>query len=102
MAKEQYRVDLDALDQVVRELNEILRDMGGPKHRAENNTYLAPGALGVNFSEQQELYDAHGTMVAHLQHDAIGPLEKLIDDFGQKTKQVKEAYDDAEAENSVT
>jgi hypothetical protein len=101
MAKEQYRVDLDALDQVVRELNEILRDMGGPKRTAENNTYLAPGALGVNFSEQQELYDAHDKMVDHLKHDVIGPLEKLIDDFGQKTKKVKEAYDDAEAENAV-
>ncbi|MFF4951734.1 hypothetical protein ACWC2K_08070 [Streptomyces chattanoogensis] len=101
MAKEEYRVDLDALDQVVRELNEILRDMGGPRQKAENNTYLAPGDLGSGFSEQEELYAAHDKMVDHLQHDVIGPLEKLIDDFGQKTKKVKESYDDAEAENAV-
>ncbi|AJT65026.1 hypothetical protein [Streptomyces chattanoogensis] len=101
MAKEEYRVDLDALDQVVRELNEILRDMGGPRQKAENNTYLAPGALGENFSEQKELYDAHDEMVDHLKHDVIGPLEKLIDDFGQKTKKVKEAYDDSEIANTM-
>ncbi|MFG2192547.1 hypothetical protein [Streptomyces sp. NPDC048639] len=101
MAKEEYGVDLDALDQVMKELNQVLKDMGGPKDKAKNSTYLPNGALGNNFDEQKELQAAHESMKTFIEKNILGLIEGLVDDFGKKTKKVKEAYDDAEAKNSM-
>ena len=45
----EYNVDLDALDQVVKELNAVLSDMGTRTSTAEHSTYLAEGHPGEEF-----------------------------------------------------
>lgn len=99
--KGSYKVDLDALDQVVKELNQVLKDMGGPKQKAANNTYLPPGVLGKGFPEQDQLRAAHAKMQDFIEKNVIDLIEDLVDDFGEKSKKTKEAYDDAEADNKL-
>ncbi|AIA06255.1 hypothetical protein ACWEQ8_16665 [Streptomyces noursei] len=101
MANEQYGVDLDALDQLVKELNQILKDMGGPNNRAKNQTYLPPKALGNSFGEQKDLHNAHTEMQQYIQEKIVKKITDLIDEFGQKSKKTKEAYDDAEQRNKM-
>lgn len=100
MAKE-YRVDLDALDQVVKELNGVLKDMGGRKDNAKNRTYLPAGALGKNFTERDKMHQSHDEMKKYIEDKIVTLIEKLVDDFGQKTRKTKEAYDDAEQKNKM-
>lgn len=99
--KGSYKVDLDALDQVIKELNQVLKDMGGPRQKAANNTYLTPGILGKGFPEEGELRAAHGEMKNFIETNIITLIENLVDDFGKKSKKAKEAYDDAEADNKL-
>ncbi|MFI5657852.1 hypothetical protein [Streptomyces sp. NPDC051684] len=96
-----YEVDLDALDQVVKELNQVLSDMSGPKDKAKYGTYLPNGSLGNGFTEAQELYDAHGEMKQKIEVDMIAKIEKLVDKFGKKADKARGVYQDAEAENAV-
>jgi hypothetical protein len=104
MAKEEYGVDLDALDQVVKELNAVLSEMGGPGGpctKTYEATYLPPKALGNGFSEQKELHEAHDTMKSFIEKNIVDLIQDLIDDFGKKSKKVKEAYDDVEKDNAL-
>ncbi|MFF2812000.1 hypothetical protein ACFVT2_33470 [Streptomyces sp. NPDC058000] len=101
MANEQYGVDLDALDQLVKELNQILKDMGGPNNRAKNQTYLPDKSLGNSFKELNELHDAHTEMQQYIQEKIVKKITDLIDEFGKKSKKTKEAYDDAEQRNKM-
>lgn len=101
MGKE-YGVDLDALDQLVKELNQVLKDMGGPKDKAKNQTYLADGALGKGFDERAKMHNAHNEMKDYIQTQIVDKIEGLIDDFGKKSKQTKDAYTDAEHDNKMT
>ena len=96
-----YEVDLDALDQVVKELNQVLADMGGPKRKAAHATYVPDGALG-NFDEARDLYRAHADMKNRIEKEMIEKIENLIDKFGKKAKKAHGVYQDAEAENSNT
>ncbi|MET8475312.1 hypothetical protein ABZY90_14220 [Streptomyces sp. NPDC006422] len=95
-----YKVDLDALDQVIKELNQVLKDMGGPKRKAAYSTYVPKDALG-DFDEARDLANAHDEMKTRIEQDMIGKIEKLIDKFGQKTRKAHGQYQDAEADNSV-
>ncbi|MEB8342649.1 hypothetical protein [Streptomyces endophyticus] len=95
-----YEVDLDALDQVVKELNQVLKDMGGPKRKAAHSTYVPSAALG-DFDEARKLATAHDDMKTRIEKDMIEKIENLIDKFGQKTRKAHGAYQDAEADNSV-
>ncbi|MFD8565994.1 hypothetical protein [Streptomyces sp. NPDC059639] len=97
-----YEVDLDALDQVVKELNQVLADMDGPKQKAKYGTDVPNGALGKNFSEAQELYDAHEKMKSKIQTEMIDKIEALVDKFGKKAQKAHGVYQDAEAENTIT
>ena len=99
--KGSYKVDLDALDQVVKDLNAVLKDMGGPKNKAANNTSLSGGVLGKNFAEQTSLHDAHEKMTDFINEHVIDLIEELVDDFGKRSKKAKEAYDDAEANSKM-
>jgi hypothetical protein len=101
MAKEQYGVDLSALEEVVKELNGVLKDMGGPKRKAEHNTYIPKGALGNGFSEESEIYNAHAETKAYIHDEILKDIEDLIDDFGKRTEKTRGAYDDAEHDSSV-
>lgn len=95
-----YEVDLDALDQVVKELNQVLADMGGPKRKAAYSTYVPNDALG-DFDEARKLANAHDVMKHRIENDMIDKIEKLIDKFGQKTRKAHGKYQDAEADNTV-
>lgn len=99
--KGSYKVDLDALDQVVKELNQVLKDMGGPRKDIADGTYLPDGVLGKGFAEQGDLRQAHEKMKNFINVNIIDLIEDLIDDFGKKSKKAKEAYDDAEADNKL-
>ncbi|WP_425828861.1 hypothetical protein [Streptomyces fractus] len=101
MADGGYEVDLDALDQVVKELNQVLADMSGPKDKAKYGTYIPEGALGVDFSEASDLYNAHGDMKQKIEVEMIAKIEKLVDKFGKKTDTARGKYQDAEADNAV-
>ncbi|ARF57723.1 hypothetical protein [Streptomyces gilvosporeus] len=100
MGKE-YGVDLDALDQVVKELNQVLKDMGGPKDKAKNQTFLPDGALGKGFEERDRMHNAHNQMKDYIEQNIVGLIESMIDDFGKKSKQTKDHYEDAEHENTM-
>jgi predicted secreted protein len=100
MAKE-YRVDLDALDQVVKELNGVLKDMNGTKGKAGSGTYLPSSALGKKYREHEMLHKAHTDMKTFIENEIVAKIEKLVDDFGKKSKKTKEAYDDAEHQNKI-
>ncbi|WP_306324342.1 MULTISPECIES: hypothetical protein [unclassified Streptomyces] len=101
MADGGYEVDLDALDQVVKELNQVLKDMDGPESKAKYGTYVPDGALGVDFSEARELYRAHGKMKDRIEKDMIAKIKDLIEKFGHKTSKAHGQYQNAEADNSV-
>ncbi|MEW9517188.1 hypothetical protein [Streptomyces tubercidicus] len=100
MAKE-YRVDLDALDQVVKELNGVLKDMTVTKGKSESGTYLELSALGKKYEERDMLHKAHEDMKKFIDGEIVAKIEKLVDEFGKKSKKTKEAYDDAEHENKI-
>ncbi|UQA92770.1 hypothetical protein [Streptomyces halobius] len=96
----EYGVDLDALDQVVKELNEVLKQMGDETSTAESSTYLPQGSLGDGFSEVSELYGAHAKVKADINR-LMKRVEGLVDTFGKKSAKVRDAYQDAEAENTM-
>ncbi|MFG2864642.1 hypothetical protein [Streptomyces sioyaensis] len=96
----EYGVDLDALDQVVKELNEVLKDMGNSKSTAKHSTYLAKGTLGHKFKEAEQLYQAHDAMKGSIE-GLMHMVEGLVDQFGKKSSKVRGAYQDAEADNSM-
>ncbi|MGD3107986.1 hypothetical protein [Streptomyces sp. YGL11-2] len=100
MASNEYGVDLDALDQVIKELNHVLKEMGDSKSTAANSTYLPKGSLGEGFKEEAQLYGAHDKMKADIEK-MMQKVETLVDTFGKKSSKVRGAYQDAEAENSV-
>ncbi|GAA2652221.1 MULTISPECIES: hypothetical protein [Streptomyces] len=101
MASKEYGVDLDALDQLVKELNQVLKDMGGPKDKAKNQTYLPEGALGKGFDERGKLHNAHNEMKDFIQNQIVDKIEGLVDDFGKKSQKTKDAYADAEHDNTM-
>ncbi|MBU7596073.1 hypothetical protein JGS22_000100 [Streptomyces sp. P38-E01] len=100
MSGDQYGVDLDALDQVVKELNQVIKDMGGPKSKAKDSTYLKPGSLGKGFKEESDLRDAHSEVKRDIE-TIVDKIEDLVDDFGKKSNQTMGAYQNAEADNKV-
>ncbi|WP_329145812.1 hypothetical protein OIU91_12655 [Streptomyces sp. NBC_01456] len=99
--KGEYGVDLDALDQVVKELNHVLQMMGDSTSTAKSSTYLAKGTLGQGFTEESQLYQAHGAMKGDIEQ-LMEMVEGLIDRFGKKSSKVRGAYQDAEADNTVS
>lgn len=100
MSGDQYGVDLDALDQVVKELNQVIKDMGGPSRRAKNSTYLKSGSLGAGFREEQELRSSHEEVKKQIE-ELVDNIEALVDDFGKKSNKTMGAYQNAEADNKV-
>jgi hypothetical protein len=99
MAGDGYKVDLSALDQVIRKLNGVIGDLGKANADTKHNTYLPKGALGSGFDEAEELSRAHDEMKTHLE-EVVDHLESVMDDFGTKTKKAHGAYQDAEADTA--
>jgi hypothetical protein len=90
-----YKVDLSALDEVIKKLNRVVDDMGGPHTCAKYETYLPPGWLGKGFSEEDGLRGAHSEMKGKIE-GYIKQLQGLINQFSSNTSQVRRNYDDQE------
>jgi hypothetical protein len=99
--KGQYRVDLSALENVITQLNGVLKDLGNANSDAKYKTALAPSALGadangVTFVEARKLTNAHQDMKLHIE-EVVGHLNEVVDDFGKKTKSAHGSYQDQDA-----
>jgi len=90
-----YKVDLSALDEVIKKLNRVVDDMGGPHTTAKYETYLPAGWLGKGFSEENEFRGAHDG-VKRVVERYIKQLQNLINQFSSNASQVRRNYDDQE------
>ncbi|AZS74447.1 hypothetical protein DDE74_28980 [Streptomyces lydicus] len=100
MANDSYRVDLDRLDEVVKKLNNVLKDMQSASGKAKSGTHLPDGALGKGFEEERELRQTHGEMKEFIEKYVLNKLEGLIDDLQKKTTRTHGAYQDQEQSTS--
>ncbi|MGP4013831.1 hypothetical protein [Streptomyces sp. 4N124] len=94
------RVDLSALDEVIRKLWTLLDDMDKAGQTSRYNTEIPMDAFGNSclFLEAGELHEAHKNMKTDLEN-AIKGLHGLIDKFGTSTSKVKDKYTEQEYAN---
>ncbi|MCK7623002.1 hypothetical protein MUU72_07800 [Streptomyces sp. RS10V-4] len=92
---EQFRVDLEELDNVVRQLRHVQRDMDEPSQTVKYGTTIPKAAFGVGFTEARKLAGAHDGMQAYMT-EVLGALQQLIATFGEKTEASRGAYEDQE------
>ncbi|MFJ6750839.1 MULTISPECIES: hypothetical protein [unclassified Streptomyces] len=97
---DEYRVDLDRLDDVVRKLNGVLNDMQCTKGKAKNSTYLPVGALGKKFDEEDELRQKHEALKDYIENKVLEKLESFIKDLTAKTAATHGRYQDREQETA--
>lgn len=100
MANDSYRVDLDRLDDVVKKLNNVLKDMQSASGKAKSGTHLPEGSLGKGFEEEGELRQTHNEMKTFIETHVLHKLENLIDDLQKKTSRTHGAYQDQEQSTS--
>ncbi|MFF8903164.1 hypothetical protein ACF082_37535 [Streptomyces lydicus] len=100
MANDSYRVDLDRLDEVVKKLNNVLKDMQSTSGKAKSGTHLPEGSLGKGFEEEGELRKTHSDMKDFIEKQVLKKLEDLIDDLQKKTSRTHGAYQDQEQSTS--
>ncbi|MFE3884345.1 hypothetical protein ACWIG5_30185 [Streptomyces lydicus] len=96
MANDSYRVDLDRLDEVVKKLNNVLKEMQSASGKAKSGTHLPAGSLGKGFEEENELRQTHDKMKEFIETYVLKKLEDLIDDLQKKTTKAHGAYQDQE------
>ncbi|MFB6441395.1 hypothetical protein ACFCVY_32250 [Streptomyces sp. NPDC056411] len=99
---EQYRVDLSALEDTIRKLNGILKDLGNANADTRYKTSLPASALGADapgasFLEARKLTNAHTDMKRHIE-EIVQHLHDVTDEFGTKTRKVHGNYQNQEAE----
>jgi hypothetical protein len=94
-----YKVDLSALDEVIKKLNNIVDDMDGSKNKAKYETNIPAHWLGVNFVEATELHSAHDETKGNIEA-FIDQLQQLIVKYSSDTAQVRRNYDDQEQRTS--
>jgi hypothetical protein len=94
------RVDLSALDEVIRKLWTLLDDMDKAGQTSRYNTEITMAAFGNNctFLEAGDLHAAHHEAKTQLE-SAIEGLHGLIDKFGKSTSKVKDKYTEQEYAN---
>ncbi|MEV0370399.1 hypothetical protein AB0I10_11305 [Streptomyces sp. NPDC050636] len=97
---DEYKVDLDRLDEVVRKLNGITNDMQCTKGKATSNTYLPRGALGEKFDEEDELRQKHEALKDYIENQILKKLESFIKDLTKKTAATHGRYQDKEQETA--
>ncbi|MFJ9727817.1 hypothetical protein ACIRP3_34190 [Streptomyces sp. NPDC101209] len=94
------RVDLSALDEVIRKLNGLLSDMDKANTKAKYETDIPSNAFGsAKFLESNELHSAHQKQKTRIEN-MIRDLHKLIDDFGTSTSKVRDKYSNQEHANA--
>jgi hypothetical protein len=93
------RVDLSALDEVIRRLWRLLDDMDKAGTTSKYDTEIPIDAFGqaCYFREAADLHAAQGDMKIRIEK-IIKQLHLLIDDFSTKTSQVRDKYNDKEHE----
>ncbi|PNE38668.1 MULTISPECIES: hypothetical protein [Streptomyces] len=102
---DQYRVDLSALEETMRKLNGILKDLGSAHSDARYKTSLSQNALGAdaggaNFMEARRLTEAHTDMKNSIE-SIVGHLHDVTNEFGTKTKKVHGNYQNQEADTAA-
>ncbi|MFI9047768.1 hypothetical protein [Streptomyces sp. NPDC053427] len=100
MAKH-FKVDLDELDGVVRQLRRLQGDMDETGQKVEYGTNIPKSAFGVNFGEAEELSHAHDQMQTYLK-DVVKALQGLTLKFGEKTDASRGAYEDQDHATKVS
>ncbi|MFI1199843.1 hypothetical protein ACH4VR_10350 [Streptomyces sp. NPDC020883] len=101
---DQYRVDLSALEDTIRKLNGILKDLGNAHSDARYKTSLSRNALGADvgghqFVESGKLNEAH-TQMKNAIESIVEHLHDVTNEFGTKTKKVHGNYQNQEAETA--
>ncbi|MER6015669.1 hypothetical protein [Streptomyces bluensis] len=93
------RVDLSALDEVIRRLWRLLDDMDKAGTTSRYDTEIPMDAFGQScwFTEARDLHGAQADMKAKIE-GIIKKLHELIDDFGTKTSKVRDKYNNEEHE----
>jgi hypothetical protein len=97
------RVDLSAVDEVIRKLWTLLDDMDKAGTTSKYDTEISTDALGqvsqhsCRFVEAQHLHAAHTDMKNTIE-GIINHLHGLIDDFSTKTSKVRDRYNNKEHE----
>ncbi|MEU2785017.1 MULTISPECIES: hypothetical protein [Streptomyces] len=94
------RVDLSALDEVIRKLWTLLDDMDKAGQTSRYNTEIPMDAFGNSclFLEAGDLHAAHKNMKNDLEK-VIQGLHGLIEKFGTSTSKVKDKYTEQEYAN---
>jgi hypothetical protein len=98
---EQFKVDLDELDGVVRRLRRLQGDMDDPSQKVTYNTTIPQSAFGAGFLEAGDLATAHDGMQRYMS-EIIKALQDLIRTFGEKTEASRGAYEDQEHNTKVS
>lgn len=103
---EQYRVDLSALEDTIRKLNGILKDLGNANADTKYKTSLSANALGADvgnhkFLEARKLTQAHTEMKTHIE-EIVQHLNDVMDKFGNNTRAVHGNYQNQEAETAAS
>ncbi|WP_030953860.1 hypothetical protein [Streptomyces sp. NRRL S-481] len=97
------RVDLSALDEVIRRLWRLLDDMDKAGTTSRYDTEIPANAFGqvtdesCRFKEAEALHRAQSEMKTKIE-GIIKNLHGLIDDFSTKTSKVRDRYNDEEHE----
>ena len=95
-----YKVDLSALDEVIKKLNQVHDDIGGgPKSKAKYETHIPAHWLGKDFAEAIDLHKAHDATKQNIEA-FIDSLQYLIAHYSSNTEQVRRNYDDQEQRSS--
>ncbi|KIZ14487.1 hypothetical protein [Streptomyces natalensis] len=96
-----FRVDLDELDGVVRQLRHLQGDMDETSQKVKYSTNIPKSSFGVNFLEVDDISQAHDKMQGYLS-DVVHALQDLMHTFGEKTEASRGAYEDQEHQTKVS
>ncbi|MDT0378824.1 hypothetical protein RM572_08555 [Streptomyces sp. DSM 42041] len=95
-----YKVDLSALDEVIKKLNQVVDGMGSPKTCARYETNIPTGWFGnADFKEAEGLRTTHDGVKSDIE-GYIDSLQGLIVKFSSDAAQVRRNYDDQEQRTS--
>lgn len=95
-----YRVNTDELEAVVRRLRAIQQNMAQTADRSTQGTAVSEADFGSNFAQATDLHTAHQRMQDWLTYN-INNLNNLINEFGDKTQTVNNAYRGLESDGEA-
>lgn len=98
---ERFKVDLDELDGVVRQLRRLRADMDEPSQKVKYSTTIPRSAFGSDFLEAGDLAGAHDGMQEYMS-EVVNALQDLIHKFGEKTEASRGAYEDQEHQTQTS